>query len=100
MRRLNQKCQSQQLVSSQVLWLGSISLAILLRSHSVNAVCISPQVQAQSSHLKTIQPDALLSQRMSAKEFFDRGLERYEKQDYQGAIADYNQVIRLQPKML
>lgn len=97
MRRLNQKYRSPLLVRYQFVLLGSMSLAILLRIHSAIAVYISPQVQAQSSHLATIQPGVILSQRMSAKEFFDRGLERYDKQDYQGAIADFNQVIQLDP---
>ncbi len=63
------------LVRYQFVLIGRMSLAIAI------TVCISSQVQAQSSHLVTIQPGVILSQRMSAKEFFDRGLERHEKQD-------------------
>ena len=33
----------------------------------------------------------------TAEEFFERGLEKQDKEDYQGAIADYGQAIQLKP---
>jgi tetratricopeptide (TPR) repeat protein len=35
----------------------------------------------------------------SAEDFSKGGLEKYNKADYQGAIADYNEAIRLQPDL-
>lgn len=34
---------------------------------------------------------------MTAKEFYDRGLEKANKEDYKGAIEDYNEALRLSP---
>ncbi|MFB2919282.1 tetratricopeptide repeat protein [Aerosakkonema funiforme] len=41
------------------------------------------------------EPKILINQKM-AEHFYNRGLERLEKRDYQGAIADFNEVIRRQ----
>lgn len=34
---------------------------------------------------------------LTVMEYYERGIERYERRDYEGAIADYNEAIRLQP---
>ncbi|MBH8552786.1 tetratricopeptide repeat protein [Nostocaceae cyanobacterium CENA357] len=34
---------------------------------------------------------------ISAKDFYDRGLDKYNKKDYKGAIEDFNEAIRLDP---
>ena len=33
----------------------------------------------------------------NAKEYYERGNERYENRDYDGAIADYNESLMLNP---
>lgn len=42
-------------------------------------------------------PLSLFPLQVSAQEFFDRGLEKQNSGDYQGAIADYDQAIKLNP---
>ena len=42
------------------------------------------------------KPNAAPTQ-MTAEEFFARGVEKWNKGDYQGAIADYDQAIKLKP---
>ena len=34
---------------------------------------------------------------MTARQFYDRGDDKREQEDYQGAIEDYTQAIRLKP---
>ncbi|MBD1924413.1 tetratricopeptide repeat protein [Microcoleus sp. FACHB-831] len=40
----------------------------------------------------------LIAEQMSAKDFNNRGVDKLETKDYKGAIADFNQALRLDPK--
>ncbi len=42
-------------------------------------------------------PKTTPTERLTAREFFNRALDKHEQGDYQGAIEDYNQAIRLDP---
>ena len=39
-----------------------------------------------------------MSKKEAAEKYFKLGLEKYDKKDYQGAIADYDKAIELNPK--
>ncbi len=41
-------------------------------------------------------PQVLIAQ-VSAEDFFNRGVEKFDAGDLEGAIADYNEAIRLNP---
>lgn len=36
----------------------------------------------------------------TAEDFFNRGLDKYDREDYLGAIEDYNRVLQLDPKFI
>ena len=45
-----------------------------------------------------VKPDPVpVPQVMKAEDYLARGLDKYKKSDYQGAIADYNEAIRINP---
>ena len=60
---------------------GFVSLPLPVRSLPVDAIEI-----AQSSTTPS-----------NAEDFYNRGVEKGEKGDFQGAIADYNQALRINP---
>ena len=39
-----------------------------------------------------------MSKKEAAEKYFKLGVEKYDKKDYQGAIADYDKAIELNPK--
>ena len=39
-----------------------------------------------------------MSKKEAAEKYFKLGVEKYNKKDYQGAIADYDKAIELNPK--
>ncbi|MFM2429932.1 MAG: hypothetical protein RLZZ511_1145 [Cyanobacteriota bacterium] len=71
--------------SNLVFWgiISMISSAILTPS--------TPPKRAESSSSQ------VTANNKGAEEFFKKGLEKYNKQDYEGAIADYDQAIKLNP---
>ncbi|MBD6617102.1 tetratricopeptide repeat protein [Komarekiella sp. 'clone 1'] len=52
--------------------------------------------QVESSTL-SVTPTISPTTEMSAKNFYDRGLEKSTKKDHKGAIEDFNEVLRLDP---
>jgi tetratricopeptide (TPR) repeat protein len=56
---------------------------------------LSLQVLAQSKTF--VQPQPHILSQLTAIDYFNRGLAKQKSGDYQGAIADYNQAIKLKP---
>ena len=69
--------------------LGSLVIAMVPNSF------LSPQVLAQSKTL--VQPQPQILSQLTAIDYNNRGFVKIESGDYQGAIADFNQAIKLQP---
>jgi Flp pilus assembly protein TadD len=78
---------NQYLISS--LSFFSVVSILILSSSSVNA---QPQQQATKSFIAQ-QPTTP----STTEDFFNRGVEKFQKRDYQGAIEDFNQALRLNP---
>jgi len=53
--------------------------------------------QPPSPQLSTSSTSSLSATPTSAQDFFNRGRDKYDKSDYEGAIKDYDQVIQLDP---
>lgn len=61
---------------------------------------VQPQIVMSLSATEVVKIAELLSPTSTAstaKDFFIRGRDKYKKGDFQGAIADYNQALRLNP---
>ena len=56
---------------------------------------LSLQVLAQSKTF--VQPQPQILSQLTAIDYYNRGLSKGNSEDYQGAIADYNQAIKLKP---
>jgi tetratricopeptide (TPR) repeat protein len=69
--------------------LGSLVIAMVPNSF------LSPQVLAQSKTF--VQPQPQILSQLTAIDYNNRGFVKIESGDYQGAIADFNQAIKLQP---
>ena len=52
-----------------------------------------------STFLQMIRENVTLSQTQYAEIYFRQGFDRYKQGEYQKALADYNQAIRLNPKL-
>ncbi|MEA5619449.1 tetratricopeptide repeat protein [Cronbergia sp. UHCC 0137] len=72
---------------------------VLVALVSVISVGKETSVRAEtfnrSELLQEISPK--LAQAMSAEDYYNRGIDKYNSGDKQGAIADYNEAIRLNP---
>jgi tetratricopeptide (TPR) repeat protein len=55
----------------------------------------SPSVLAQN-----LPSSAISTKNSNAKDFYDRGLAKTERGDYQGAIADFDRVISIDPQII
>jgi tetratricopeptide (TPR) repeat protein len=62
----------------------------------VGVPCKSSVVHAESLPSESLQPLQFIAQQ-SAQGFFKQAFNKYQKGDYQGAIADLNQAIRIDP---
>ena len=56
---------------------------------------LSLQVLAQSKTF--VQPQPQILSQLTAIDYYNRGLSKGNSEDYQGAIADFNQAIKLKP---
>ena len=57
----------------------------------------SPIPKPSPNPVATPQPQPSSSPQLTAKAFYDSGNSKIDLKDYQGAIADYNQAIKLKP---
>lgn len=65
---------------------------------AINPLFLSPLVvQAEPISSKSLQSEQTVKQR-HAQSFFQQAFEKYKKADYQGAIADLNQAIQIDPR--
>jgi tetratricopeptide (TPR) repeat protein len=63
----------------------------------VITLAIIDQAQAQMPSPAAVRFTTAATMPTTAEEYFDRALAKHDKGDYQGAIADYNQAIKLKP---
>jgi tetratricopeptide (TPR) repeat protein len=68
----------------------SVLLTAALLS-TVNIGVLQPTASAQEVAVIALKQN-------SAMDFFMRGMERYQKGDTQGALADYNQALAINPR--
>jgi tetratricopeptide (TPR) repeat protein len=57
----------------------------------------SNRSQPSPNPVTTPQPQPSPSPQLTAKAFYDSGVDKYDAGDYKGAIADYDQAIKLKP---
>jgi tetratricopeptide (TPR) repeat protein len=77
----------------QVLGLTAENIAPIQQQFtSSTATGTKPEANRGSESLKDLSDESL-----SSEDFFTQGLEKQRKGDFQGAIGDYNQVIKLNP---
>jgi tetratricopeptide (TPR) repeat protein len=76
-----------RLIQIAMCWSGQIGLScvLLISGGTVLAQTALPQFPIQISQL-------------TAQDYFNRGFQRIKRRDYQGAIADFNQAIKIDPK--
>lgn len=55
-------------------------------------------VWGEFSPAVSAQPPQMLIAQTSAKDFYNRGTDKLKRGDYRGAIEDFNQALRLNPK--
>ena len=77
---------------------GVCGVIIEITLISGNVFCLQEDLKNGIIGTGTRKPgrDAILSQ-LTAIDYYNRGLSKGNSEDYQGAIADYNQAIKLQP---
>ena len=74
------------------LWAGLIGLlAMMLQGRDVYAAANS------SSEMTTIEQTLAQAKIQSPGNYFASGIQRYRRGDYQGALADFNQAIKIDP---
>jgi len=63
----------------------------------LHPVAPAQRVKAQRQITAAAAASPVTEKQLTAAEHFSSGCDRYEKRDYDGAIADYNEAIRLDP---
>jgi tetratricopeptide (TPR) repeat protein len=76
-----------RLIQIAMCWSGQLGLScvLLISGGTVSAQTVLPQFPIQISQL-------------TAEDYVNRGTQRFNQGDYQGAITDFNQAIKLDPK--
>jgi tetratricopeptide (TPR) repeat protein len=70
-----------------------ITFSFLAKPHDDVPVTSQPSPVASST--PTASPTVSSTTQMNAKDFYDKGLEKYNNKDYKGAIEDFNQALQL-----
>ena len=76
-------------------WRFLVLIALVSTVFLGKETSIRAETVAQSKPLEQTTPK--LAQPMSADDYFDRGLAKFDLGDKQGAITDYTEAIRLNP---
>lgn len=79
------------MIGAGVLATVVLTFSFLVKPHNPSVTTPSSAESSTLSTTPTISPTS----EMSAKNFYDRGLEKSTKKDYEGAIEDFNEVLRL-----
>ncbi|MBE9038903.1 caspase, EACC1-associated type [aff. Roholtiella sp. LEGE 12411] len=84
------------MIGASVLATVVLTFSFLVKPHDASVTTPSPVESSILSATPTISPTT----EMSAKNFYDSGLEKSNKKDYKGAIEDFNEVLRLDPNFI
>ncbi|WP_193196178.1 caspase, EACC1-associated type [Nostoc sp. MG11] len=79
------------MIGAGVLATVVLTFSFLVKPHDASMTTPSPVESSTLSATPTVSPTT----EMSAKNFYDRGLEKSTKKDHKGAIEDFNEVLRL-----
>ncbi|BAZ48596.1 TPR repeat-containing protein [Nostoc sp. NIES-4103] len=75
-----------------------IALATLTLTPKAEAKSLFNNQQTPASKVTAQLPDTKIENSSQTEYFLKRGFERFESKDYQGAIEDFNQVLKIEPK--
>ena len=75
----------------------SLNLSSILVALCLGVGFVSSPLPVWSLPVNAIEIAQSTTTPSTAEDFYNRGVEKGEKKDFQGAIADYNEAIRLNP---
>jgi tetratricopeptide (TPR) repeat protein len=82
------------IIGAGVLATVVLAFSFLVKPHDPS---VTTQPSPVESSTPATSPTVSPTTEMSAKNFYDRGLDKSNKKDYKGAIEDFNEVLRLDP---
>ncbi|BAY24769.1 TPR repeat-containing protein [Calothrix sp. NIES-2100] len=75
-----------------------LSLGTLAIASQAEAKSLFNSQQTQSAQITAQVPNSPPENNSKAANFLKRGIERFQSKDYSGAIEDFNQALKLEPK--
>ncbi|MEH2247992.1 caspase, EACC1-associated type [Nostoc sp.] len=82
------------MIGAGVLTTVVLAFSFLVKPHDPS---VTTQPSPVESSTPPTNPTVSPTTEMSAKDFYDRGLDKSNKKDYKGGIEDFNEVLRLDP---